>query len=65
MVKKGVLDDDGDNDNVGAMILDLNANGHLPPGIQWARWDELTERFGNESMETAPVRRDWERCWRT
>ena len=28
------------------MIPDLNANGHLPPEIHWATWDELKERYG-------------------
>ena len=31
------------------MIPDFNRNGHLPPGIHSARWDELKERYGKNS----------------
>ena len=31
------------------MIPDFRRNGHLPPGIHWATWDELKERYGTNS----------------
>lgn len=35
------------------MIPDFESGGNLPPGIHWATWDEIAERFG-----TTPWRRD-------
>lgn len=29
------------------MIPDFNPGGNLPPGIHWATWDEIVNRFGN------------------
>ena len=29
------------------MIPELDANGLLPPGLHWAHWDELMDRFGS------------------
>lgn len=29
------------------MIPQLGANGLLPPGVHWADWDELVDRFGS------------------
>ena len=31
------------------MIPAFEANGNLPPGIHWATWDELVDRFGGTS----------------
>ena len=28
------------------MIPDFESGGNLPPGVHWASWDEIVERFG-------------------
>ena len=37
------------------MIPDLNANGHLPPGIPLGYVGRVEREIREESMETAPV----------
>ena len=31
------------------MVPSFNADGNLPPGIHWATWQEIVDRFGNSA----------------
>ena len=35
------------------MLPEFNQNGFLPPGVHWAGWDELVDRFGTNPHRRA------------